>query len=277
MKNVLEQFQLHGKTALITGGGGVLGSAIAKALAEAGARVAVTGLRQESAEGSAKAIREGGGDAVGFAMNVMERQSVVACREIVQDEVGKIDILVNAVGGNKKEATASREQSFFDLTELALEDVMKLNFFNGVLLPCQIFGAEMAEQESGGVIINVSSMAADRPLTNVVAYSAAKAAVDNFTRWLAVHLAQEYGSKLRVNAIAPGFFETPQNRFLLVDEESGRLTDRGQAVIDHTPMGRFGEPEDLAGAAVWLASGAARFVTGIVLPVDGGFSAYAGL
>ena len=175
-----------------------------------------------------------------------------------------------------KEATTSSELSFFDLELSSLQKVITLNLFGGAILPAQVFGKVMAENKNGGSIINISSMNALRPLTRILGYSAAKAAVSNFTQWLAVHFAQQYNKKLRVNAIAPGFFHTTQNHYLLF-ENSGELTDRGKAIINHTPMGEFGKPEDLTGVCIWLASDASRFVTGTVIPVDGGFNAFAGV
>jgi NAD(P)-dependent dehydrogenase (short-subunit alcohol dehydrogenase family) len=188
---------------------------------------------------------------------------------------GHVDILINGVGGNKPQATTSAEARFFDLPTEALRWVFDLNLM-GVMLPSQIFGKIMAEQKKG-VILNISSMNGFRPLTRVAAYSAAKAGVSNFTQWLAVYMAKECSPEIRVNAIAPGFFRTDQNRFLLTDKDTGKLTPRGQAIIDHTPMGRFGSPEDLLGAVLWLLSPAASFVTGIVVPIDGGFSAFSGV
>ena len=190
-------------------------------------------------------------------------------------QFGRIDTLINAAGGNNPGATTSGELRFFDLPEEALRSVLDLNLL-GTILPSQVFGRMMAERGSG-VILNISSMAAFRPLTRVTAYSAAKAGIDNFTAWLAVHLAQEYGPSLRVNAVAPGFFLTEQNRFLLTDRETGELTERGRKILEHTPMGRFGEPAELLGAVLWLLSPLSSFVTGIVLPVDGGFGAYSGV
>jgi NAD(P)-dependent dehydrogenase (short-subunit alcohol dehydrogenase family) len=195
----------------------------------------------------------------------------------VAEEVGAIDILVNGAGGNQKAATTSPDLPFFDLPLDAMRKVIDLNFFGGAFLTSQVFAKGMVKNPSGGIILNISSMNALRPLTRIPGYSAAKAAVSNFTQWLAVHLAQEHNTKLRVNAIAPGFFLTDQNRFLLTDKDTGELTARGRTIIGHTPMGRFGEAEDLVGTAVWLCSDAARFVTGIVVPVDGGFSAFSGV
>ena len=188
---------------------------------------------------------------------------------------GRVDMLINGAGGNKREATTAADLSFFDLPADAIQWVFDLNFV-GTLLPCQIFGSQMAEQGEG-IILNISSMNALRPLTRIPAYSAAKAAVSNFTQWLAVHMAQEYSPRIRVNAIAPGFFLTEQNRFLLTDRETGELTPRGQTILAHTPMDRFGDPGELVGATIWLLSPASDFVTGIVVPIDGGFSAYGGV
>jgi NAD(P)-dependent dehydrogenase (short-subunit alcohol dehydrogenase family) len=190
-------------------------------------------------------------------------------------EFGRVDGLINGAGGNSPGATARPDLSFFDLPEDALRYVFDLNLL-GTILPTQVFGRRMAEQQEG-VILNVSSMSAMRPLTRVVGYSAAKAGINSFTYWLAVHLAQEYDPRLRVNAVAPGFFVTEQNRALLTNPETGELTPRGQSIIAHTPMKRFGEPEDLLGAVLWLLSPASSFVTGIVVPVDGGFSAFGGV
>lgn len=272
MKNL---FELKGKSVVITGGGGVLCSAIARALAGAGARIAVLDLIQEAAENVANQIKSDGGTAIAVKCNVLEKDSLTAASEKVIKEFGKVDILINGAGGNKKEATTTPELSFFDLPPEAIRFVFDLNFL-GTLLPSQVFAKHMAERGEG-VILNVSSMNAFRPLTKIPAYSAAKAAVSNFTQWLAVHMCQNYSKNIRVNAIAPGFFLTEQNRFLLTDEKSGQLTPRGKTIIDHTPMGRFGEPDELIGTCLWLLSDAAKFVTGIAVPVDGGFSAFSGV
>ena len=274
---VIDMFNLSGKVAVVTGGGGVLGGAIAEGLSAAGAAVAVADLLPEMALGVAKRIQETGGQAEGYALDAFKRETIEVCRDAILGRFGQVDILVNAVGGNMKAATVSPEQSFFDLPDDAVQKVVNLNLQAGVIAPSQIFLKPMLENPEGGSIINISSMCAFRPLTRVLGYSAAKAAVSNFTQWLAVHLAQEYNPKLRVNAIAPGFFLTEQNRFLLTDEKTGEPTDRGKTIIAHTPMGRYGAPEDLIGATVWLASDAARFVTGIVLPIDGGFPAFSGV
>lgn len=270
-------FDLTGKTAVVTGGGGVLGGAIAEGLAGAGATVAIADVALEAAEAKAKAIADAGGKAKAYAINVFERETIEACCESVFAGFGKVDILVNCVGGNMKGATTSPEQSFFDLPADAVQKVFDLNLTGGTIVPSQVFGKRMKDQAEGASIINISSMNALRPLTRIPGYSAAKAAVSNFTQWLSVHLAQEYSPKLRVNAIAPGFFLTEQNRFLLTEEGSGDLTPRGQTIIDHTPMSAFGKSEDLIGVATWLASDASGFVTGIVVPIDGGFSAFSGV
>ena len=207
--------------------------------------------------------------------DVLQRESMVSASEMILQEWGRIDCLVNGAGGNNPDATTGETKVFFDLPEEALRFVTELNLM-GTILPCQVFGKCMSRQNDG-VILNISSMNAFRPLTRIPAYSAAKAAVSNFTQWLAVHMAREYSPNIRVNAIAPGFFLTEQNRFLLTDRDTGGWTDRGQRILDHTPVGRFGAPEDLLGAVLWLLSPLSKFVTGIVLPIDGGFSAYSGV
>ncbi|NLG72776.1 MAG: SDR family oxidoreductase [Chloroflexi bacterium] len=270
-----ELFSVDGLTAAVTGGGGVLCSTMAEALACAGVRVAVLDLRLDMAQAVASRIQQAGGQAIAVECNVLDKASIVQAADAVEKAFGPVDILINGAGGNKPQATTSPDLSFFDLPADAAQWVFNLNFI-GTLLPCQVFGKGMAARGHGS-ILNISSMNAFRPLTRVPAYSAAKASVSNFTQWLAVHLAQEYSPGIRVNALAPGFFLTEQNRFLLTDRDSGALTERGQKIIDHTPMQRFGTPEDLIGAMFYLLSPAAKFVTGVVLPVDGGFSAYSGV
>lgn len=279
-------FDLEGKVAVVTGGGGVLCGHMAKELGLRGVKVAVLDLKKEAAEDIASQIKEKDGQAIGLECNVLSRDSLKqVCHQLVET-FGPPDILVNGAGGNSLKATTSKEKlfpedlknqvedlkTFFDLAPEGVEFVFSLNFL-GTLLPSQVFGRVMAEHD-GGVILNISSMNALRPLTKIPAYSAAKAAVSNFTQWLATHLAPV---NIRVNAIAPGFFLTEQNRFLLTDEKTGQLTARGQTIIAHTPMGRFGEPEDLTGTLLWLVSKASNFVTGVVVPVDGGFSAFSGV
>lgn len=268
-------FTVRGQTAVVTGGGGGLGSAIARALAWAGARVAVLSLHEASSATVVADIQAAGGEALGLACDVMDRAALERAHMAIVQRFSTIDILINGAGGNRPAATTSTERSFFDLDTQAIEDVFNLNF-TGTLLASQVFGKSMVEQGHGS-IVNITSMNALRPLTRIPAYSAAKAAVANFTRWLAVHMAREYSVQIRVNAIAPGFFITEQNRFLLTEQGTGAMTARGQTILDHTPMGRFGEPEDLVGTLLWLASSASRFVTGTVIPVDGGFSAFAGV
>ena len=268
-------FSLEGQAAAVTGATGVLGSELTRGLAKAGAKVAILGRSQEAAAALAAEIEADGGEALAVPCDVLDRGAVQAACEQVSETFGKVDILVNGAGGNQPGATVSPDLSFFDLPPEALEAVFDLNLL-GTLYPCQAFGAQMAKQGSG-VILNVSSMAAYRPLTRVVAYAAAKAAVSNFTAWLAVYLAKEFSPELRVNAIAPGFFLTKQNVYLLTNKETGALSPRGQSIIAHTPAGRFGDAQDLVGTAIWLVSPAARFVTGVVVPVDGGFNAYSGV
>ena len=268
-------FGLVGQVAVVTGGGGVLCGAMGRALGRLGVQVAVLDLFEQAAQKVVDEIVAQGGEAVAVKCDVLDRASVEDARDTVLKRWGRVDILVNGAGGNKKQATTSPDLSFFDLPPDAIRWVFDLNFL-GTLLPSQVFGQPMAEQGTG-CILNVSSMSAFRPLTRIPAYSAAKAAVSNFTQWLAVHMAQEYSSRIRVNAIAPGFFLTEQNRFLLTEETTGNLTPRGRTIIEHTPMGRFGAPEDLVGTVVWLLSPAAAFVTGVVVPVDGGFSANSGV
>jgi NAD(P)-dependent dehydrogenase (short-subunit alcohol dehydrogenase family) len=207
--------------------------------------------------------------------DVLKRDTLEQARAVIMHEFGRLDGLINAAGGNRPDATTTPDRSFFDLPEEALRFVFDLNLM-GTIGPSQIFGQMMA-QRGEGVILNISSMNAFRPLTRIAAYSAAKAGVSNFTQWLAVHMAQEYSPRIRVNAIAPGFFITEQNRYLLTEPETGALTARGEAIISHTPMARFGTPEDLLGAVVWLLSPASAFVSGVVIPIDGGFSAYSGV
>ena len=268
-------FGIQGKTIAITGGAGVLGSDLARHLAGAGGKVCIIDIMGDRAEELAAGIRGSGQQATAIKASVLDRDDIQLALDQTQQALGHVDILINAAGGNKKEATTGPDLSFFDLPADAIRFVFDLNII-GTLLPCQAFGRHMAER-GRGIILNVSSMNAFRPLTKIAGYSAAKAAVSNFTQWLAVHLCQEYATDIRVNAIAPGFFLTEQNRFLLTEEKTGDLTARGQSIIDHTPMGRFGEPEDLFGTVQWLLSDAARFVTGIVVPIDGGFSAFSGV
>jgi len=275
MDLVQDLFSLQGKVAAVTGAGGILCSEMAGGLAAAGARVALCDINHLSAARCADAIRSSGGEAMAVEMNVLKADSVRQGRDAILQQFGNVDILINGAGGNRKEATTAADLDFFRLDADAIRWVFDLNFM-GTLLPSQAFG-EWFRDRREGVILNVSSMNSLRPLTRIPAYSAAKAAISNFTQWLAVHLAQEYSPAIRVNALAPGFFLTEQNRFLLREAETDGLTARGQAIINHTPQGRFGAASDLIGATLWLVSPASSFVTGIVVPVDGGFSAYSGV
>jgi NAD(P)-dependent dehydrogenase (short-subunit alcohol dehydrogenase family) len=268
-------FDVSGKCVAVTGGAGILCGEMAKALAAGGAKVAVLDYNSEGAAAVCKQIELAGGSAVPVQVNVLNLEEVQTAFEETVEQLGRVDVLVNGAGGNKKEASCVPPTTFFDLPADAFRWVLDLNFM-GTVLPSQVFGRHMAQRGEGN-IINVSSMNALRPLTNIAAYSGAKAAVSNFTQWLAVYMATRHSPQIRVNAIAPGFFLTEQNRFLLTDAKTGQLTARGQTIIGHTPQGRFGTPDDLIGALLFLASDASRFVTGVVLPIDGGFSAFSGV
>jgi NAD(P)-dependent dehydrogenase (short-subunit alcohol dehydrogenase family) len=269
-------YDFSDRTILVTGGAGVLGGEIACALVGLNANVVLLDRDQELAqkviERFPKVVK---GRGIRVYGDVLKTETLQLAKETIQAEFGAVDVLINAAGGNHPSATTKPDLSFFDLPLDALRFVGDLNLL-GTILPCQVFGREMAERGEG-VILNVSSMNAFRPLTRIPAYSAAKAAVSNFTQWLAVHMAQEYSPRIRVNAIAPGFFLTEQNRFLLTDKDTGGLTARGKSILAHTPMNRFGTPEDLLGATMWLISPASAFVTGTVIPIDGGFSAFSGV
>jgi len=268
-------YDFTGRTVVITGGTGILGGEIALALVNCGANVAMMDLNLQPARALLERMGARAKQAVAVEGNVLDVSSLRQATEAIVGRFGAIDCLVNAAGGNKPQATTSPDLSFFDLPIDALRWVFDLNIL-GTMLPCQVMGKVMAEKGQG-TILNISSMNAFRPLTRIPAYSAAKAGVSNFTQWLAVHMAQRYSPQIRVNAIAPGFFVTVQNRFLLYDEQTRELTPRGQSIIAHTPMARFGEPEDLFGAMLWLLSPASAFVTGVIVPIDGGFSAYSGV
>jgi NAD(P)-dependent dehydrogenase (short-subunit alcohol dehydrogenase family) len=270
-----ELFDLSGRVAIVTGGGGVLGSVISRALGTAGVTVAVMTRTPSTAAATADQIVRDGGQAIALTCDVLDREGLEASAQQVLEKFGRVDFVINGAGGNHPDAATSDTSSFFDLPTEAQQWVFQLNL-TGTILPCQVFGRIMADRGEG-VFVNVSSMSGLRPLTRVFAYSAAKAAVNNFTQWLSVHLAQEYSPGLRVNCIAPGFFLTKQNRFLVLDEKTGEFTPRGKSIVAHTPMGRFGDPEDLVGTVLWLLSPVSRFVTGIVVPVDGGFSAFGGV
>jgi NAD(P)-dependent dehydrogenase (short-subunit alcohol dehydrogenase family) len=267
-------FDLTGKTAVITGGTGVLGGAMANALAAAGANVAILGRDEKKAADKVQQINEENEEAISLIADVLNQDALLAAKEKVLDKWETIDIIVNAAGGNMPKAIVNPDQSIYDLSREALENIVNVNFL-GSFYATRVFAKPMIEQKSGS-IVNISSMAADRPMTRVMGYAASKAAIDNYTKWLATEFATKYGEGIRVNAIAPGFFIGEQNRDLLLNDD-GSLSPRGQTIVDHTPMKRFGEPEDLAGTVVWLCSEASSFVTGTVIPVDGGFSAFSGV
>jgi NAD(P)-dependent dehydrogenase (short-subunit alcohol dehydrogenase family) len=264
---------LAGRVAVVTGGNGVLGSALSMGFAGAGARVAILERRAEAAEAKAAELRAESGDAMAVTADVLDQDALRRVRDRVLAAWDRVDILVNAAGGNVARAR-SDDQPVFDVPLDAYDEVLHLNL-HGSLLPTLVFGEVMARQRCG-CVLNISSMAAQQALSGAMGYSAAKAAIDNFTRWLAVDLARRFGDGLRVNAIAPGFIITEQNRAVMVDEE-GQPTARARRVVAKTPMGRLGRPEELVGAALWLCSDAASFVTGAVIPVDGGFSAFSGV
>ena len=273
--NVRELFDVSGRTAVITGGSGGLGSAIARGLADAGMKVAVLSRRGEMCERVAADIRSAGGEAIGVSCDVSSRTSLEQAGETVAAEFGKVDVLVNGAGGSDPRAATDSEHAFFDLDTKALERVLDVNL-TGTMRACQVFGRDMAKRGEG-CIINIASLTSFRPLSRVSAYAAAKAGIVNFTQWLATHMAQEYSPRIRVNAIAPGFFLTELNRYLLIDAKTGDLSPRGRAAVEHTPMGRMGTPDELVGTLLWLVSPASAFVTGVTVPVDGGFCAYAGV
>ena len=276
MKETLlnEMFSLEGKTVVLTGAGGTLAGDMAVTSARCGAQTAILDISMDAAEKVAGTIRKYGGETLALPCDVLNRESLEMCREKVLDKFGKIDCLVNGAGGNKAEATTSEDLSFFDIPVDIHRQVLDLNF-TGTLLPCQVFGREIAEQEKGS-IVNIASIAGSRPLTKAAAYAAGKAGVINFTRWLAVHFCQHYSTGIRVNAIAPGFFATQQNRYLLFDQ-SGDLTQRGRSILEQVPQQRFGDPAELGAAVIWLLSESANFVTGSVITIDGGFDAYSGV
>ncbi|HEA31104.1 MAG TPA: SDR family oxidoreductase [Leeuwenhoekiella sp.] len=267
-------FDLEGKIAIITGGNGVLGGAIAEGLAAQKVKVAILGRTKKTVNAAVEKIEEQGGTALALVADVLDKKSLEQAKSKLLKQWGSLDILVNAAGGNRKGATIGPEQTFFDLSMDDFSAVTDLNL-QGTVLPSFVFGQIMANTKTGS-IINISSMAAQSAITRVVGYSAAKAGVDNFTKWLAVEMAQKYGDGIRVNAIAPGFFVGDQNRDLLL-EPDGSLTARGKTITTQTPMKRFGKPEELQGVALWLAGSGASFVTGNVIPVDGGFSAFSGV
>jgi len=274
MNYLKDLFKIEGKVAVITGGGGVLASEIGGGLSKAGVKIAMLDINEEAAKEAAKKIEAQGGTAVGLKSNVLDIDDLKKVRDEILKQFGKVDILLNAAGGNMPGATVSPESSVFDLNIKDLDKVTALNY-NGTLLPSLVFGEVMAKQQFGN-IVNISSMAAMQALTRVIGYSAAKAAVSNLTTWMAAELAIKFGGKIRVNAIAPGFFIGNQNRALLINPD-GSYTERGQQVINKTPMRRFGEAHELVGAVLYLVSDSASFVTGVVFPIDGGFSSFSGV
>ncbi len=275
---------LRDKVCIITGGGGVIGNAIAKCLSAVGVKIAVIDLIKEAADKTAKALYDSTGtQAIGVQASVLDKESLLIAKKEINDKLGKIDILINCAGGNSPLATTQYEfidkenmndlgKTFYGLDVEGFRKVFDLNFL-GTLIPTMAFTTDMIEK-GGGSVLNISSMNSFRPLTKIPAYSAAKSSINNFTEWLAVHLAKV---NIRVNALAPGFFLTNQNRFLLIDEKTGKLTARGEKILAATPMGKFGDPEDLQGAVLYLLSDLSKFVTGIVIPIDGGFNVYSGV
>ncbi len=267
-------FRLDGKVAIITGGGGVLGGAMAEGLAQAGANVALLGRTKSKVAKKAKEINYEGGTALAVVADVLDKEQLEKAKKKIIRKWGRIDILINAAGGNMKGATITPDETIFDLSMEEFSKVTDLNL-NGTVLPSLVFGGAFTKENSG-CIINISSMAVPQAITRVVGYSASKAAVDNFTRWMAVEMALKYGEGIRVNAIAPGFYLADQNRKLLTNED-GSYTDRAKSIIAQTPMKRFGKPEELISTVLWLCSDHSTFITGIIVPVDGGFSAFSGV
>lgn len=282
--NPLSFNDLNGKVCVITGGAGVLGSAMVKAIASVGAKIAIADINKEVAgKVAAEIAAESGSQVIGVEANVLDKNSLEAAKAEINEKLGDIDILINGAGGNSPQATTKVEQildenldhledTFYGLEMEGFDKVYALNF-KGTLLPTMVFTRDMLNKKKG-VVLNVSSMNSYKPLTKIPAYSAAKASINNFTEWLSVHLAKV---GIRVNAVAPGFFITHQNRFLVMDEKTGSYSPRGQKIVDNTPMGKFGEPEDLQGATLFLISDVSNFITGIVIPVDGGYSAFGGV
>ena len=274
MADYLKLFSLKGKKAVITGGAGVLCSGIALGLGKAGAKIAICDIKDTGKIISE--LQEEGIEAKGYYIDVMDLEKIKSCKNEILEDFNTIDILVNGVGGNLEDATVTDDHNFFELKKSAFEKVFYVNLFGAVIFPSQIFGNVMIKNKNGGSIINISSLNAFRPLTGIPGYSAAKASVSNFTKWLAVHFALEYKKKLRVNAIAPGFFITEQLKYLHFNKD-GSLNERAKTVLAHIPMGDYGKKEDLIGACIWLASDASSYVTGTIVAIDGGFNAYSGV
>ena len=275
LEELTRQYDFSDRVVAVTGGAGILCGEIACALVGCHANVAIIDRAPEHAERLSPRLGFARGRCMVVEGDVLQKSSMERAAQKVLEQWGRIDCLVNGAGGNSPGATTGGGIAFFDLPEEAIRFVSDINLL-GTIVASQVFGKMMVQRKEG-VILNISSMNAFRPLTRIPAYSAAKAAVSNFTQWLAVHMAQEYSPYIRVNAIAPGFFMTEQNRFLLTDKETGKLTARGEQILSHTPMNRFGVADDLLGGVLWLLSPMSRFVTGIVLPIDGGFSAYSGV
>jgi NAD(P)-dependent dehydrogenase (short-subunit alcohol dehydrogenase family) len=269
------KYGLSGKVAVVTGGGGAICGEIATALAQEGASVAICDLSLDAAKRKAEEITAAGGNASAFQCDVTDKACAASAVEAILAEYATVDILINGAGGSRKESTTSPELEFFDIDSQSLMGTVGLNYLSAVI-PCQVIGRVFAERKAG-VILNISSIAGISPLTRAVGYSNGKAALNNFTQWLAVHMAQNYAPGIRVNAIAPGFMLTEQNRFLLVDEKTGEMTDRARQILANVPMSRYGSPGEIVGAALWLVSDAASFVTGAVVTVDGGFTAFSGV
>ena len=273
--NIKNCFNLKGKVVVITGGAGELCSEMAKAIGNCGGKVVVLDISEEATDKLSKELKDKSIEHLIIKVDVLNKNSVEEAAKKIVNKFERVDILINGAGGNIPETTTDSEHSFLELNLKNVESAFNLNFI-GTFLASQVFGKIFAEQEEG-VIINISSISAFTPLTRIPVYSAAKAAVSNFTKWLAVHMSNNYSTKIRVNAIAPGFILTKQNRYLLIDEETGKLTDRGKKIIEHTPMGRFGESEDLISTVLWLISPGSKFVHGAIIPVDGGFSSFSGV
>lgn len=274
MEYLKELFHINGKIVVMTGGAGILAGEMAKGFMKAGAKVILLDINKDNLDKRIKNLSEVNGEVIGFECNVLNEEKLKSVHQAILNKYGRIDILVNAAGGNMQSATVGIGQSIFDIEMEELKKVTELNL-NGTVLPTLIFGKTMADQKTGS-IINISSMASYRAITRVAGYSAAKAAVENFTKWMAVEMALKFGSGIRVNAIAPGFLITEQNRTLLTNPD-GSLTDRGKTIINMTPFKRFGEPEELIGTVLWLASDASKFVSGAIIPIDGGFSVFSGV
>ncbi len=273
MASSTESFSLAGKTAVVTGGYGVIGGTLASGLAAAGARIALLGRRREALDAKADELRAAGGEAMIVVADALDEQQLRTARDKIAADWGHVDILINGAGGSVARAR-NDHSSIFTVPLDAFDEVLKLNL-HGSVIPTMVFAEAMAAHGKGSVV-SISSMASFQALSGVLGYSVAKAGIDNFTRWMAVEMARKHGGGVRVNAIAPGFFITTQNRSVLI-EADGSPTPRAKRVVDRTPMGRFGKPEELIGAVQWLCSDAASFVTGVVVPVDGGFSAFSGV